>query len=63
MNTIPNYVYAIANRSNDNIISTSGNRYFLSRQCVREAFNSLDSNTKYKIVRAQINISDFTSFK
>lgn len=63
MKTIPNYVYAIANRSNSNIVNASGNRYFLSRRDVREAFNTLDSNNKYKIVRAQINVSDFNSFK
>ena len=63
MKTIPNYVYAIANRSNSNIINASGNRYFLSRRDVREAFNTLDSTIKYKIVRAQINVSDFDSFK
>lgn len=63
MKTIPNYVYAIANRSNSNIVNASGNRYFLSRRDVREAFNTLNSNSKYKIVRAQINVSDFNSFK
>ena len=63
MRTIPNYFYAIANRNNNNIISVSGNRYFLSREDVREAFNSFESNTRYKIVRAEINLSDFNAFK
>lgn len=63
MKTIPSYFYAIANRNNNSIINVSGNRYFFSRRDVREAFNNMGSNTKYKIVRAQINVSDFNSFK